>query len=79
MASKRTFKCECILIGGGPEGEEGQEGPFWERKEHKQREGHGEKKRKQFGLGREQGPRKVVAEKAGKRARLFLMSLERQP
>lgn len=25
--------------------------------------------RKQFGLGREQGPRKVVAEKAGKRAR----------
>lgn len=25
--------------------------------------------RKEFGLGREQGPRKVVAEKAGKKAR----------
>lgn len=44
LASKRTFKCECILIGEGPEGEEGQEGPFWERKEHKEREGHGKER-----------------------------------
>lgn len=45
---------------GGPESEEGQEGPFQERKEGEQREVHGKAgvERKQFVLGRDQSPRK---------------------
>lgn len=35
------MKSEWILTGGGPESEEGQEGPFQERKEGKKRVGHG--------------------------------------
>lgn len=66
-----TFKCECILIGGGPEGEEGQKGLARKEKNTSKGKVMGKKaglERKEFGLGMEQGPRKVVAEKAGKKA-----------
>lgn len=49
------MKSEWILTGGGPESEEGQEGPFQERKEGKKRVGHGKAgvESKQFGLGQD--------------------------